>query len=97
MAKKERKKTRKEQYAETLANYGVALEDCSVLAFEFGSDAGPRNFHFRLIEQAREIYHFVDCVGKVAQIVMPANSANEEMVVQIAESCGGERITQNLR
>jgi len=97
MAKKERKKTRKEQYAETLANYGVALEDCKVLAFAFDGPGGPEIFHYELMYPLRPVYHLFDCSGNVAYIVVPNDPENEEMAVQLAESCGGEKTTPNLQ
>lgn len=97
MAKKSSKATRGDQYQEILASYGKRLEDCKVLAFAFETESGPELFHYELMYPLRPIYHLFDCFGKIAQIVVPKDPKNEEMAVQLAESCGGEKTTPNLR
>ena len=96
MAKKSSKLTRGDQYREILASYGKRLEDCKVLAFEFETEYGPELFHYELMYPLRPVYHLFDCFGKIAQIVVPNDPKNEEMAVQLAESCGGEKTTPNL-
>lgn len=97
MAKKSSKATRGDQYREILASYGKRLEDCKVLAFAFETESGPEIFHYELMYPLRPVYHLFDCFGKIAQIVVPNERENEEMAVQLAESCGGEKTTPNLR
>lgn len=97
MAKKSSKMTRGDQYRSILESYGKRLEDCKVLAFAFETESGPEIFHYELMYPLRPVYHLFDCFGKIAQIVVPKDLANEEMAVQLAESCGGEKTTPNLR
>lgn len=97
MAKKSSKATRGDQYREILASYGKRLEDCKVLAFVFDGPGGPEIFHYELMYPLRPVYHLFDCFGNIAQIVVPNDTENEEMAVQLAESCGGEKTTPNLR
>lgn len=97
MAKKTGKATRGDQYREILASYGKRLEDCKVLAFAFETEYGPELFHYELMYPLRPVYHLFDCFGKIAQIVVPNDPKNEEMAVLLAESCGGEKTTPNLR
>ena len=97
MAKKTTKTTRRDQYREILASYGKRLEDCKVLAFAFDGPGGPQIFHYELMHPLRPVYHLFDCFGNIAQIVVPKDPENEEMAVQLAESCGGEKTTPNLR
>lgn len=97
MAKKSSKATRGDQYREILASYGKRLEDCKVLAFVFDGPGGPEIFHYELMYPLRPVYHLFDCFGNIAQIVVPNDPENEEMAVQLAESCGGEKTTPNLR
>ncbi len=96
MAKKI-KTTRREQYREILALYGKRMEDCKVLAFAFDGPGGPELFHYELMQPLRPVYHLFDCSGNVAYIVVPKDPENEEMAIQLAESCGGEKTTPNLR
>lgn len=95
--KKAQKPNRKEQYRSILESYGKRLEDCKVLAFAFETESGPEIFHYELTYPLRPVYHLFDSFGKIAQIVVPNDPENEEMAVQLAESCGGEKTTPNLR
>lgn len=97
MAKKSSKATRGDQYREILASYGKRLEDCKVLAFAFDGPGGPEIFHYELMCPLRPVYHLFDCSGNVAYIVVPKDPENERMCIQLAESCGGSKITPNLR
>ena len=97
MAKKSNKATRGDQYRSILESYGKRLEDCKVLAFAFETESGPEIFHYELMYPLRPVYHLFDCFGKIAQIVVPKDPENEEMAVLLAESCGGEITTPNLR
>lgn len=97
MAKKTSKTTRGDQYREILASYGKRLEDCKVLAFAFETESGPEIFHYELMHPLRPVYHLFDRFGKIAQIVVPNDPENEELIVQLAEYSGGEKITPNLR
>lgn len=97
MAKKTGKTTRGDQYREILASYGKRLEDCKVLAFAFETESGPVIFHYELMYPLRPVYHLFDCSGNVAYIVVPKDPENERMCIQLAESCGGEKTTPNLR
>lgn len=97
MAKKSSKATRGDQYRSILESYGKRLEDCKVLAFAFETESGPEIFHYELMHPLRPVYHLFDCSGNVAYIVVPKDPENEEMAVQLAESCGGSKTTPNLR
>lgn len=97
MAKKTSKTTLGDQYREILASYGKRLEDCKVLAFAFETESGPEIFHYELMYPLRPVYHLFDCFGTIAQIVVPKDPENERMCIQLAESCGGEKTTPNLR
>ncbi len=97
MANKSSKASRRDQYREILASHGKRLEDCKVLAFAFDGPGGPQIFHYELMHPLRPVYHLFDCFGNIAQIVVPNDPENEEMAVQLAESCGGEKTTPNLR
>lgn len=97
MARKSEKKTsREQQYRDVLNSYGKRFEDCKVLAFEFDGPGGPEIFHYELMHPLRPVYHLFDCCGNVAYVVIPKDAENEQMCVQLAESCGGEKITPNL-
>lgn len=96
MAKKI-KTTLADQYREILAREGLNFDDCKVVAFEFGSEYGVDIFHFELTYPLRPVYHIFDGWENVAQIVIPKNAENERMLEQLAESCGGEKTTPNLR
>lgn len=95
--KKAQKPNRKEQYRSILESYGKRLEDCKVLAFAFETESGPEIFHYELMYPLRPVCHLFDSFGKIAQIVVPKDPENEEMAVRLAESCGGEKTTPNLR
>lgn len=95
MAKKTSKTTRDEQYRAILEKEGI--REYKVLAFVFETESGPEHFHYQLMYPLRPVYHLFDCFGKIAQIVVPKDTENEEMAVQLAESCGGEKTTPNLR
>lgn len=95
MAKKE---TRAEQYRRILACYEKRLEDCRVLAFEFVRETGPEVFHYEIMSPRRPVYYLFDYIGKVAQIVVPKyDKENEDFCIEIAASCGGIKITPDLR
>lgn len=91
------KPTRLEQYREIMAGYGKRMEDCKVLAFAFDSASGPEMFHYELMYPLRPVYHVFDCFGKIAQVIVPVDPENERMCIALAESCGGEKTTPNLR
>lgn len=95
--KSESKASRGEQYRAILAEYGKRLEDCKVLAFSFEGEGGPALFHYELMHPLRPVYHLFDASGNVAQVVIPIDAENERMCVELAESCGGEKTTPNLR
>lgn len=95
MAKKTTKTTRDEQYRAILEKEGI--REYKVLAFVFETESGPEYFHYQLMYPLRPVYHLFDCFGKIAQIVIPIDPENESMAIQLAESCGGEKTTPNLR
>ena len=95
MAKKTSKTTRDEQYRAILEKEGI--REYKVLAFVFEAESGPEYFHYQLMYPLRPVYHLFDCSGNVAYIVVPKDPENEEMAIQLAESCGGEKTTPNLR
>ena len=97
MAKKTSKSTREQMYREIIEKEGRKWDDCKVLAFAFDGPTGPEIFHYELMYPLRPVYHLFDCFGNIAQIVVPNDPENEEMAVQLAESCGGEKTTPNLR
>ena len=97
MAKKSSKATREQMYREIIEKEGRKWDDCKVLAFALDSPCGPEIFHYELMSPLRPVYHLFDCSGNVAYIVVPKDPENERMCIQLAESCGGERITPNLR
>ena len=95
--RKDTGRSREEQYRAILSEYGKRLEDCKVLAFSFEGEGGPALFHYELMHPLRPVYHLFDASGSVAQVVIPIDAENERMCVELAESCGGEKTTPNLR
>lgn len=95
MAKKTGKTTRGDQYRGIMAKEGI--REYKVLAFIFDVPSGPELFHYELMYPLRPVYHLFDCSDNVAYIVVPKDPENERMCIQLAESCGGEKTTPNLR
>lgn len=100
MAKKT-KSALAEQYREILAREGKDFDECKVLAFEFGSEWAVEIFHFELTYPLRPVYHIFDGwdneTEHVAQLVIPKDAENERALIMLAESCGGEKTTPNIR
>ena len=97
MANKSSKATREQTYREIIEKEGRKWDDCKVLAFTFDGPGDPEIFHYQLMYPLRPVYHLFDCSGNVAYIVVPKDPENERMCIQLAESCGGEKTTPNLR
>lgn len=90
------KTTREEQYRAIMEKEGI--EECKVFAFAFLSDTGPEYFHYELmLADPRPDYYLFDIMGEIAQVVAPKDAENDAIIVQLAESCGGKKITPNLR
>ena len=96
MAKKAIKQSRLDQYRAIVESYGKRMEDCTILAFEFETEAGPGILHYELMYPLRPVYSIFDNIGNIAQIVVPKDAENERMLVALAESCGGEKISPIL-
>ena len=95
MANKTTNTTRDEQYRAILEKEGI--REYKVLAFVFETESGPEYFHYQLMYPLRPVYHLFDCSGKMAYVVVPVDPENERMCIQLAESCGGEKTTPNMR
>ena len=95
MAKKTSKTGRGEQYAAIMEKEGV--REYKVLSFVFDGPGGPEIFHYELMAPLRPVYHLFDCYDNTAVVIVPNDPENERMCIQLAESCGGQKITPNLR
>lgn len=95
MAKKTTKTPRGDQYRAIMESYGV--KDYKVLEFVFDGPGGPELFHYELMHPLRPVYHLFNCYDNNAVVVIPIDPENEQMCIQLAESCGGEKTTPNLR
>ena len=74
------------------------IREYKVLAFAFLSDTGPEYFHYELmLADPRPDYYLFDIMGEIAQVVAPKDAENDAIIVQLAEYCGGKKITPNLR
>lgn len=74
------------------------VREYKVLAFRFLSDYGPEYFHYELmLADPRPVYYLFDIMGEIAQVVAPKDAGNDAIIIQLAESCGGKKITPNLR
>ena len=96
MAKKTSKTTRDEQYRAILEKEGI--REYKVLAFMFLSDSGPEYFHLEtMMADPRPDYYLFDIMGEIAQIIVPKDSDNERLLIELAERCGGKKTTPNTR
>lgn len=91
------KQTRNDVYRGIMEKYGKKGDEWHVLAFVFESEYGPEFFHYQLMYPLRPVYHFFDCFDNVAQVIVPNDPENDKMCIALAESCGGEKTTPNLR
>ena len=90
------KKTREAQYRAILAEKGLRLEDCRVLAFVFDYSMKAELFHYGLMAEKPDYYIF-DCWDKNANIIVPKDETNAAHITLIAEQLGGQPRTPNLR
>ena len=95
MTKKTTKTSRGDQYRAIMESYGV--KDYKVLEFVFDGPGGPELFHYELMHPLRPVYHLFNCYDNHAVVVIPIDPENEQMCIQLAESCGGEKTTPNLK
>ena len=86
------KKTREAQYRAILAEKGLRLEDCRVLAFQFPAERDAVHFHF--VGMGLN-YHIFDAVGPTVTVV--AAPGAEDALAALAARCGGQPRTPNLR
>ena len=91
------KQSARDQYRAILVAHGIHIEDCDIRAFRFESESRAEMFHYELMHPLRPIYHLFDHVGNVATVLMPKDRENTRMLESLAESCGGEKTTPNLR
>lgn len=90
------KLTKADEYRTAMEKEGV--RDYKVLAFVFLSDSGPEFYHYDIMTaDPRPAYYLFDCIGEMAQIVVPNDAKNEQALVELAELCGGKKTTPNLR
>jgi hypothetical protein len=94
MATTSNKKSRADQYREILRGRGVRLEDCQILAFNFGRDAAL--FHFCLMADKRAFYYLFDGAGKRAYVIT-SKPEYAKTIQEIAEGCGGIRVEPDMR
>lgn len=90
------KSTKGDEYRAIMEKDGI--REYKVLAFAFLSDMGPEYFHYELmLADPRPDYYLFDIMGEIAQVVAPKDAENDAIIIQLAESCGGKKITPNLR
>lgn len=90
------KNTKGDEYRAIMEKAGI--REYKVLAFAFLSDTGPEYFHYELmLADPRPDYYLFDIMGEIAQVVAPKDAKNDAIIIQLAESCGGKKITPNLR
>lgn len=98
MAKKSSKATRGDQYAAIMERDGFVPDEWHVLSFVFESESGPERFHYGLLlAEPAPGYYLFDCFDKTANVIVPHDDGNATLIQQLAESCGGEKTTPNLR
>lgn len=92
-----RTKTNKaEEYRAIMEKEGIT--EYKVLAFAFLSDTGPEYLHYEImLADPRPDYYLFDIMGEIAQVVAPKDDENDHVIIQLAERCGGKKITPNLR
>lgn len=91
-----KKLTKADEYRAVMEKEGV--REYKVLAFAFLSDTGPEYFHYKLmLADPRPDYYLFDIMGEIAQVVAPKDDENDRVIIQLAERCGGKKITPNLR
>lgn len=97
MARKDQKKSRKDQYRDILENAGIRFEDCTVLAFNFEREKGPEIFHLWLmLDKRRPKYYLFDCWERTAQVVIPKDESISDIVCDIATRADGVKVNPNL-
>lgn len=98
MSKDTKKESREAAYRRILAEGGLRLEDCRVLAFVFEDERKPETFHLWLmLDERKPQYHIFDCSGKTATVVAPKYTAGEDIITDIARRAGGQQTTPNLK
>ena len=92
-----RTKTNKaEEYRAIMEKEGIT--EYKVLAFAFLSDTGPEYLHYELmLADPQPAYYLFDIMGEIAQIIVPKDDENDAIIIRLAESCGGQKTTPNLR
>ncbi|MBR2392874.1 MAG: hypothetical protein IKL37_00270 [Alphaproteobacteria bacterium] len=90
------KSTKGDEYRAVMEKDGI--REYKVLAFAFLSDIGPEYFHYELmLADPRPDYYLFDIMGEIAQIIVPKDSDNERLLIELAERCGGKKTTPNTR
>lgn len=96
MAKTE-KKTREQVYNEMLANAGVTLSSCTVLAFSFDWPGLVEMFHYRAMKMRHHYIFDGNIETQCAIVVMPKNATMEKAMTKAATGLGGVQYTPNLK
>lgn len=85
-----------DQYKAIMEKEGI--REYKVLAFAFLSDTGPEYLHYEImLADPQPDYYLFDIMGEIAQVVAPKDDENDRVIIQLAERCGGKKITPNLR
>ena len=85
-----------DQYKAIMEKEGV--REYKVLAFSFLSETGPEYLHYEImLADPQPDYYLFDIMGEIAQIVVPKDVENDAIIIRLAESCGGQKTTPNLR
>ena len=93
---KNSKSTKGDEYRAVMEKEGV--REYKVLAFAFLSDTGPEYLHYEImLADPQPDYYLFDIMGEIAQVVAPKDDENDRVIIQLAERCGGKKITPNLR
>lgn len=78
MARKEKGRTRRQQYDEFLTSvYKRTCRDLAVLGFDFGTAERQKQFHYELMVLALDSYLLYDGLGPKAHIICAKGCADE--------------------
>lgn len=78
MAKKDKARTRRNQYDEFLVSvYKKTCRDVDVLGFEFENQERQKQFHYALMEHALDSYLLYDGADNIARVLCAPGCADE--------------------
>lgn len=98
MAKRANKTTLGERYRAIMEKDGFGPREWVVLSFSFKSESLPERFHYRLMmAEPRPRYFLFDCYEKTANVIVPNDEQNSDVIKGLAQQLDGESVTPNLR